>query len=272
VAGRGGAQVSCVETIRVAAQQFLTVIAEKRKSDPAFFNQPDWPLRAADLAVEQLKAAETAAKAKAAADQAAAEAKAKAETQAAKSMTRDQREQAFVAKERAEEAAQWEKQKDKWVFDRLVFGDSEEVIVRKLNPSKLVTPRVAPSTRVELNSRYRWVIGEHKFNIEFEMKDGLAAITFGSGAERTTELDTLVREDWDKLRAAAIELLGPPAKSVEYPAKAAMRRGGMTVTDVWTRPGSAVALGISEDDSQCNATLRISDPARATSPGLPAKP
>jgi hypothetical protein len=243
-------------------QQFLAVVAEKRKSDPAFFNQPDWPLRAADLAVAGLAAAETAAKEKAKADEPAAQEKDRAEAAAAKSMTREQREKADADREHAEELAQWESQKDKWVFDRLVFGDSEEVIIRKLNLSKMVSARVAPKARVELNSRYRWVIGERNFNMEFEMKDDkLAAITFGCLAEKTTELDTLVREDWDKLRAAAIERFGPPAKSPGYPAKSALHRGGLSVTDVWERPGSRIELGVAEEESKCNPALRISGAA-----------
>ena len=40
-------------------QQFLATIAEKRKSDPAFFNQPDWPMRAADLAEISSSCAQT---------------------------------------------------------------------------------------------------------------------------------------------------------------------------------------------------------------------
>jgi hypothetical protein len=187
-------------------------------------------------------------------------------------MTREQREKADADKERAEEIAQWESQKAKWVFDRLVFGDAEDVITRKLNLSKIVSSRVPPKSRVDLNSRYRWTIKERNFNLEFEIKNGLAAINFGCLAEKTSELDTLVHEDWEKLRAAAIELLGPPAKSADYPSKATLRRGGITATDVWNRPGALVALGISEEESMCNPVLRIADPAQGISmPEISAK-
>src|SRR5258708_5748932 len=79
-------------------QQFLATIAEKRKSEPGFFNQPDWPMRAADLAVEQMRATEAAAKQKALADERAAKEKArleeektKAELQSRRSMTQEQK-------------------------------------------------------------------------------------------------------------------------------------------------------------------------------------
>jgi len=248
-------------------QQFLAIIAGKRQSEPAFFSQPDWPLRAADLAVEALKAAEVAAKEKAKADEAAAIAKNRSNENAARNMSRakkEQEEKAELAKARAEEAAMWETQKDKWVFDKLMFGDAEDVITRKLAGSKIVTSRVAPSVRVDLNSRYRWVLGERNFNMDFEMKDDkLTSIGFACPPERTTNLDSLVREDWDKVRAVAIERFGQPTKSSEYPTTNTLRRGGTTVTDVWERPGSTVTLGVAEDDSMCKPTLRISTPAKA---------
>jgi len=250
-------------------RQFLAIVAAKRQAEPGFFTPADWPMRAADLAVEGLKAAETAAQAQAQAE----EAKAQAEAKAAKSMTRDQQERALLAQERADEAAQWEARKAKWIFDKLIFGDSEDVIIRKLNASKLVAPRVAPSLRVDLNSRYRWIVGERKFNLEFEMKESLVAVSFACLAEKTTELDTLVREDWDKLRAAAIELFGPPSKTTDFPDTKGLRRGGLTVTDLWERPGAVIALGVAESESRCHPALRISDPVLGGAPPvLPKKP
>ncbi len=59
-------------------KQFLAVVAAKRQSEPAFFNQPDWPMRAADLAVDEIKNAEAAAKEKAMADGQPAKAKGEA--------------------------------------------------------------------------------------------------------------------------------------------------------------------------------------------------
>ena len=90
------------------------------------------------------------------------------------------------------------------------------------------------------------------------MKEGLVALTFGSLAEKTTELGTLVREDWDKLRAAAIARFGQPTKSTEYPTTRTMHRGGLTATDTWEKPGMAITLGVAEDDSRCSPALRIS--------------
>lgn len=243
-------------------QRFLAIVAAKRKSEPTYFEQADWPMRAADAAAVELRAEEMVAKAKAKADELVAKKKAEAD------MERAQTEQ-----ERAEEIAQWEReweaQKARWVFERLVFGDSEETIVRKLNLSKLVTPRAVGNTRVELGSRFRWTLGESKFNLDFEMKDGLAAITFDCRPEDTSELDTLIREDWDKLRAAAIERFGQPIMSAEYPTASKLRRGGLTVTDVWSRPDRHIALGLSQDSGKCHTTLRISDPARGVSlPGF----
>ena len=250
-------------------QRFLAIVAEKRKSEPTYFDQPDWPLRAADAAAEQLRAEELVAKEKARVAELAAKEKAVADELAAKKKNGAGMRQAAVERFHAEDVAQWEREwegeKARWVFDRLVFGDSEEVIERKLNRSKFVTPRVAATARVALNSRYRWILGESKFDIDFEMKDGLAAITFECLPERMTELDTLIREDWGKLRAAAIEQFGPPTKSAEYPTTVKLRRGGVTVTDLWERPGRPVALGINHDSGKCNAILRISDPARGMS-------
>ncbi|MEQ1863010.1 MAG: hypothetical protein ABMA13_24065, partial [Chthoniobacteraceae bacterium] len=167
---------------------------------------------------------------------------------------------------RAEEIAEWEREwataKERWIFDRLVFGDSEELIVRKLNLSKLVTPRAVAGGRAALNARFRWMLGESIFNIDFTMMNGLAAITFEPLPEDVADLGTLIRGDWEKLRAAAIEQLGPPGKSAEFPGAPQLQRGGMTVTDVWEKPGRHATLGISEDGGKCSATLRISDPAR----------
>ena len=60
-------------------KQFLAVVAAKRQSEPAFFNQPDWPLRAADLAVAEIKNAEAAPKQKTIADEQSPKAKGEAE-------------------------------------------------------------------------------------------------------------------------------------------------------------------------------------------------
>lgn len=223
-------------------QRFLAIVAGKRTSDTAFFAAPDWPMRAAEAAAAELKAEETAAKEKAKAE-----------------MERTETERA-----RAEEIAEWEREwegeRKRWVFDRLVFGDKEEVVVRKLNLSKLVTARAAPGGRVALSSRFRWVIGESKFNMDFEMKDGLAAITFECLPEDVGDLDSLIHEDWERLRTATIELFGQPVRSVTFPKAERLTRGGLTETDAWEQPARQVTLGISEDEGKCTATLRINSP------------
>jgi hypothetical protein len=223
--------------------RFLAIVAEKRKADPGFFTKPDWPLRAAEEAAAALRAEEQAANEKKAE-------MARAEAARLEAMTPDERE--------------WEAEKARWVFERLVFGDDEQKIVRKLSLSKTVTSRAAPSARVPLGSRFWWVMGESKFYLDFEMKDGLAAITFDSLAERSTSLDSVIHEDWNKLRAAAIEKFGPPTKVAEFPDDAKkLRAGGWTVTDTWERPGFRVKLGLTEDDGKASTSLRISDPKRA---------
>ena len=224
-------------------RKFLAIVAMKRTAEPQFFDQPDWPLRAADAAAAHLRAEEGAAQASAAAEMKRTEAE----------------------REKAEEISEWEKkweaEKARWIFDRLVFGDSEEAIVRKLSLSKIVSVR-AKGERLDLNSRFRWVLGESKFNLAFEMKDGLAAITFECLPMSASELEGLIREDWDKLRAAALEQLGPPTKSSPFPTGGKVMRGGWTVTDAWTQPGREAALGLSEEGGRCHAILRLGDPGR----------
>lgn len=222
--------------------RFLALVAEKRKSDPAYFAKPDWPLRAAEEVAAGLRAEEAAANEKKAEMQ-------RAETARLEAMTPEERE--------------WEAEKARWVFERLVFGDDQQKIVGKLSLSKLITARAAPSARVPLGSRFWWVMGESKFYLDFQMKDGLAAINFDSLAERTTSLDSVIREDWDKLRAAVIEQFGPPATTIPYPDSAKkLKAGAWTVTDTWERPGSRMKLGLTEDDGKCSVSLRISDPGR----------
>jgi len=217
--------------------RFLAIVAEKRKSEPAYFTRPDWPMRTADAADAALRAEELAVSEKAKAEEAARLAK----------MTPEERE--------------WDKDKARWIFERLVFGDTEETIVNKLNRSKLITSRVSPSTRVPLGSHFQWVMGETKFHLDFEMKDKLAAILFESPAENTDNLDGFVHDDWQKLRTAAIEQFGAPAKTVAFPDAKSLKAGGWTVTDTWDRPGSRIKLGVTEDSGKCRAALRISDPA-----------
>lgn len=225
-------------------QRFLAIVAEKRASDPGFFQRADWPVRAADAAAEALRAEEAAA---------AVKAKAEGERMAAE-------------KERAAEVAamerEWEQQKAKWVFERLVFGDDEQTVVRKLNLSKLVAQRSPGNVRIALSSRYRWTIGERKFDLDFDMKPGLAAITLAPLPESTADLDSLVHGDWDALRAAAIERFGAPSKSTPFPTAAQLRRGDLTATDTWEQPTRTITLGVAEDGDKCQATLRIADPAR----------
>jgi hypothetical protein len=221
-------------------QRFLAIVAEKRKSEPAFFTKPDWPLRAADAAAATLKAEEEKTKA--------------AEEAQLAAMTPDER--------------VWESDKPRWVFERLVFGDGEETIVKKLNGSKIITSRVAPSARVPLGSRFQWVIGESKFHLDFEMKDDhLVAFAFDCSPEKTSNLDGFVHDDWTRLRAAIVDRYGPPAKSVEYPDDTKkLQKGNWTVTDSWERPGFGIKLGVKEDDGRCSAALRISDRAHAAEP------
>lgn len=250
-------------------KQFISVVNAKRQSEPAFFNAPDWPLRAAELAATEMQAAENAAREKAKAE----EAKAKAEELALSKMSKSERRAVEEGKEQAEKIAKLEadteKKKDQWVFDQLIFGDSEEFIRHKLYKSKLVTFRAGPNARAELSDRFRWEVDERKFNIAFEMKDdALAGITFDCLPQRSSELDTIVKEDWDKLRAAAINLFGEPTKTIGFPTTAKLRRGGVTVTDVWERPGRPVSLGLRESEGKCNPTLKIADPTRGSS--LPA--
>jgi hypothetical protein len=219
-------------------QRFLVIVAEKRKSDPGFFARSDWPARAADAAADALKSEESAAKAAV--------------------------ESANAAKmaELPPEEREWEKDKARWVFERLVFGDNEEVIAQKLYASKIINPRVPPKSRMELGSRFQWIIGESKFRLNFEVKNGLAAIDFVAVPQKSDALDSLINEDWGKLRAATIERFGPPATSLPYPETKTLTRGGWTVTDTWERPGMKIKLGIIDDAGKCSAALRISDPAR----------
>ncbi|MEP6669660.1 MAG: hypothetical protein ABJF10_10935 [Chthoniobacter sp.] len=219
--------------------RFLAIIAEKRKSEPAYFSKPDWPMRAADAADAALRAEDLAVSEKAKAEEAARLAK----------MTPEERE--------------WDHDKARWVFERLVFGDTEETIVSKLTHSKLITSRVSPSTRVPLGTHFQWVLGETKYNLDFEMKDKLAAIVFESPAEATDNLDGFIHDDWQKLRTAAVEQFGPPTKTIAYPDAKALHAGGWTVTDTWDRPGSRIKLGVTEDSGKGRAALRISDPAHA---------
>jgi len=65
-------------------KQFLAVVAAKRQSEPDFFNQPDWPLRAADLAIAEIKNAEAAPKQKAVAGEPVPKAKGEAEASTVK--------------------------------------------------------------------------------------------------------------------------------------------------------------------------------------------
>jgi hypothetical protein len=227
-------------------QRFLALVAEKRKSDPAFFAKPDWPLRAAAEAAAASGAGETAAT-----------------PQPQAGTEKPPAPPAAPAAEMTPEEQEWERDTARWVFERLAFGDSEEVIARKLYRSKLVKARAVAAIRTDLNSRFSWILGESKFFLGFEMKDGLAAITFDCRPEKTTALEDLIREDWDRLRAGAIEQFGPPATSVEFPTVPKLKRGGFTMTDSWERPNARINLGISEADGKCSATLRISDPARA---------
>lgn len=220
-------------------ERFLAIVAEKRKSEPAYFSRPDWPMRAADAAEAALRAEELAVTEKAKAEEAARLAK------------------------MAPEERDWERDKARWVFERLVFGDDEDAIVNKLTHSKLIASRVSPSARVPLGSHFQWVIGDSKFHLDFEMKDKLVAIVFESKAETTDNLDGFIRDDWQKLRASAIEQFGPPAKTVAFPDAKSLHAGGWTVTDTWDRPGSRIKLGVTEDSGKCAATLRISDPAHA---------
>jgi len=219
--------------------RFLAIVAEKRKSEPAYFTKPDWPMRAADAADAALRAEELAVSEKAKAEEAARLAK----------MTPEERD--------------WDRDKARWVFERLVFGDDEDAIVSKLNHSKLITSRVSPSMRVPLSTHFQWVMDESKFHLDFEMKDKLVAIVVESKAETNDNLDGFIHDDWQKLRAAAIEQFGPPAKTVAYPDAKGLHTGGWTVTDTWDRPGSRIKLGVTEDSGKCTATLRISDPAHA---------
>jgi hypothetical protein len=219
--------------------RFLAIVAEKKKSEPAFFSRPDWPMRAATAAAEAL-----------AAEEAAATAKIKAE------------EDARLAK-MAPEERDWEKDKARWVFERLVFGDDEEAVVHKLNRSKLISSRVSPSMRVPVDSRFQWAIGETKYRLSFEMKDKLAAILFESSPEKSENLAEFIHEDWEKLRKAVIEQFGQPTKTIPFPDAKALKAGGWTVTDTWERPGSRIKLGVTEDSGRCSAALRISDPAHA---------
>ena len=223
-------------------QRFLAIVTAKRQAEPAYFAKPDWPMRAAEEAAAALKGEEMAA--------------------AAKKAEEEKAEAAKLAAMSPDEQA-WEKEKARWVFERLVFGDDDGTVAKKLYLSKLITARVPPALRAPLSSRFWWVIGESKYYADFEMKDGLAAIVFESLAEPVSALPNLVNDDWKRLREVVVERFGAPAKSVEFPDEKKLRAGGWTVTDTWERPGFRMKLGITEEGGKCSAALRMSDPAKA---------
>lgn len=216
-------------------QRFLAIVAEKRKSEPGFFARPDWPVRAADAVAAAIKAEEDAVKA--------------ADAARLAKMSPDEQE--------------WEKTKERWFFEKLAFGDDEATIAKKLYTSKTLTARVPAVSRMELDARFQWVMGDSKFRLAFEAKDGLAAVILQSPPQQSDALDSLINDDWGKLRAAAIERFGPPVHSVEFPVEAKLQRGGWTVTDTWERADARIKLGIISDGGKCSAGLRISDPKTA---------
>jgi len=223
-------------------QRFIAIVTAKRQAEPAYFSKPDWPMRAAAEAAAALQGEEMAVASKKAEEEKAAAAK-------------------LAAMSPDEQA--WEKDKARWVFERLVFGDDDGTIAKKLYLSKVITARVPPALRAPLSSRFWWVIGESKYYADFELKDGLAAIAFESLAEPVSALSNLVNDDWKRLREVVVERFGAPAKSVEFPDEKKLHAGGWTVTDTWERPGFRMKLGLTEDGGKCSAALRISDPAKA---------
>lgn len=237
-------------------EKFLAIIAEKKTSEPAYFQRIDWPMRAADAAMKAVRD-----------DEAAAKEKAKADAEAAAMRAKSDQRQAAMDEAKAIEMArlekEWEKQKDRWIFDRLVFGDDELTIVDKLATSKLVTQRSPGNVRIALGSRYRWVIGERKFDIDLEMVGGLSGITAAPLPESTADLADFVKGDWEALRAALIERVGPPTQSTPFPEAAQLRPGSLTPTDVWQQPHRTITIGVFEEGGRCQAMLRVSMPGAA---------
>lgn len=224
-------------------RKFVELVKFHRAVNPGFFNEDDWPMRAAELANDRLREA--------------AESRHRAET--AKQRARER--EAKAAADEKEMLAQWESEKPRRVFDKLVFGDSEEMVRRKLDVSDMVKPTVYRGGSLGIS--YEWPIGELVCRLAFKVDGGLSEISAWARARNASYLDTLVMRDWETLRAVAIERYGPPTKSAPYPSIFGVKNGFGIVTDRWELPDRTIAVQLVEENSTFYPLLEISDPARA---------
>lgn len=254
-------------------QAFMKLLGEKRVNDPSFFRVDNWPEQLADITKGYLARLKVEAEEKAHREAVEREAMVRAADQAAETKRRADEARA-IAEERvaaarriAEEeaarlaklAAQDEAEKDRRVFDKLVFGDSPANARRKLAESKLVKEGIA--TNPDL--RYYLPIGHLRFTLAFDFADDQLARVEAWGRVATAEkLDAIAREDWATLRAVAVERFGSPTKTFGFPNTARMQSGFITPSDKWLLGDRTVELSLVRDDSIFIVLLRISDPTR----------
>ena len=150
------------------------------------------------------------------------------------------------------------------IFDTLRFGDSREVVSKKLAASKLVTTAVAGvfQGRTGLNGIYQTT---QKYGgltctlfFDWDAAGGLSEVTLQTEKKPPQEYLTTLQPCWESCIPLLSTLYGDPMQHVPMPAAESLEDGQMLASHLWAlHPQGTIMLGTANDGGKYQVFIRF---------------
>lgn len=150
------------------------------------------------------------------------------------------------------------------VYDTLLFGDSRETVVKKLQASNMVEQTLDSTylARTGLNGVFKCKakLAGLTYHLYFGWNEhgGLNEITLRSGGLPLASYSTALRKAWDEANALFTRVYGEPTQDGDYPDKADFGQSPILVSHVWHKgEKQSILIGPGIKGGKCFLVIRF---------------
>jgi hypothetical protein len=150
------------------------------------------------------------------------------------------------------------------IFDTLMFGDSRDIVIKKLSESKVVTTSVAAThiARTGLNNIYktREKIGGLDCSLTFNWNEAgeLIELTLQTENKNLDDYSTSLKACWQEFSELLSTIHGNPKQAAEMPKPSEIENDQMLASHLWRlEQGGSILLGSSKMDGSYQVVVRF---------------